>query len=182
MLLNESEPTSSELKCPKCNDTYIRLRQLPCGHSLCTYCIKESGFEASNKFKCFVCEKIHSVPNDGFSADEPLLNKQLNQVAVSQKEKSEQFKLKLEKIKANLNQAEFEFANGDYVVTEFCRDLKDQIQLTKELKIQELEDISEKMMCRIDNFREKKLHSLLNTNKANHTFKYQQSQLPFEAK
>ena len=168
----------NELNCPKCNDTCVPPRQLPCGNSLCTLCLEVTEIEAPNRFKCMVCEQIHFIPEEGFPIDEKLAN-ELNKKAALLKVNSDQFKSNFDSVKAKLKQVEF-LANGDYVViTEFCRDLKTDVQLAKELKIKELEETSEdtmakklginklenlaeKVMSQIDIFQKEKLQTLLN--------------------
>lgn len=86
MLFSETSTISAELTCPKCNDTYIRPRQLPCGHSLFTFCIKVTKIETPNEFQYIVGQQITAIPPDGFSTDEQLTAR-LNKATKTQQEK-----------------------------------------------------------------------------------------------
>ena len=164
MLLNEIE-ANNDLNCPQCKDTYVRPKLLPCGHSLCSYCIKVTALDLSNEFKCLVCKKVHSLPEDGFPTNEKLTNK-LNKTFAKQKEKFNQYKSFMDSITAKLKQTEFELENKDYVITEYCSELKRQVQLAKELKFKELDDLSDEMMAQIDSFQKEKLNAILEANRA----------------
>ena len=106
--------------------------------------------------------------SDSILIDEKLTS-ELNKATLTQKEKYSRYTTELAKIKANLKQAEFELTNGQSVIGEFCRDLKSDVQLAKEQKIKELEDLAERIMSEIDTFQKEKLQSLLNAHKAEYT-------------
>ena len=151
MLFNDSE-TINELICQKCNQTCASPSQLPCGHLLRTFCLKVTAYLSSTKNKCAVCQ--HNQLNKIVIAatNDKITDKLRNKASGTTKQTTTVFKLELDKIQAKLQQAEFELANGDYVIIEYCRDLKTDVQLAKELKIKELEDLSESIMSQIDTF------------------------------
>lgn len=173
MLLSENKTISSDLKCLKCNETYNQPCRLPCGHSFCTYCIEVTGTELSNEFKCISCQHTHLIPAKGFPIDQTLRN-ELKIANFLQKMKIFQFKSHTDKIQTNLKQTEFEIDNGDHVIAEFCRELKDQVQLAKERKIKELEDLSQRTMTQIDILEQMKLKAFLNANKAEFNLKLEE--------
>lgn len=59
--------------CQKCNEKYDEPRLLPCGKTLCNYCIllieNESTF-STNEIKCPMCKGMHTVSPNGFPLNE----------------------------------------------------------------------------------------------------------------
>lgn len=143
------------LDCPQCQQRYIRPRQLPCGFSLCSFCIKVATVESSDEFKCVSCGQIHLVPENGFPIDLNLTD-ELNRKPTTPTDINF-FKSILDQIKLKLTQAEFDPKMGDLIIKEYCSELRRQVQLAKDLEIEELHKLSEKMITQIDCFEQNKL-------------------------
>jgi len=91
----------------------------------------------------------------------------------NQKIEDESFET-LSKLVIELKQTEFNLNNGDYVIKEYCNELKRKVQLGKEIKIEkcrelseiiENENQSEQMMSQIKNFEQEKLAFYLKAEK-----------------
>lgn len=65
----------------------------------------------------------------------------------------------LDDIEKKLNETQFELANGEYVIKEYCREMRRQVQLAKEVKIYDLEKASDQFMQKIDAFEQDKLEN-----------------------
>ena len=144
------------LDCPHCQQRYIRPRLLPCGQSLCSFCIKVATVDFTDEFRCDSCGNIHLVPENGFPIDRNLIE-ELNKKPPSLSEINF-FRSILDQIKQKLKQAEFDLNIGGYVITEYCNELRRQVLLAKELEIEELHKLSEKTIAEIDSFEREKLN------------------------
>ena len=61
----------------------------------------------------------------------------------------------------DLSQFEFEMNNGDYVIYEYCNELVRKVQQAKEEQIEYLEDLSDKLMKKIEAFKQETTQSYL---------------------
>ncbi len=66
-----------------------------------------------------------------------------------------EFKSSLNELKTKLNQAEYDLLNSDNFIKEHCREISRQIQLAKETKMQQIEEISDEMLKRVQDFESK---------------------------
>ena len=138
---------------------------------MCNYCTTVTIIEHPNEFKCILCQKIHQVPSEGFKLNETL-NEQLLKQEPEPTEEIKQFKLLLDSIGIKLKQAEFNLFNGDYLLKEHCRELRRQVQLAKETKVDQLEKLSDEMLNQIDMYEKERLNAYqLNANKQEFTSK-----------
>ena len=65
----------------------------------------------------------------------------------------------------NLNEAEFNLANGDYIISEHCRELRRQVQLAKEIRLKDINDPSDEMFKQIDSFEKDRMNAYLALNR-----------------
>lgn len=94
-----------------------------------------------------------------------MLNSELEEIACAQYENIDEFKSILDKIKRKFDKIEFNLNNGDYCIKEYCIELRTQVQLAKEIKMQQLEKLSDSMLDEIDDFEKVKLNEHLKRNK-----------------
>jgi len=146
----------NNLKCPQCKDKHVRPKLLPCGSLLCNYFYTITIFEYPCKFKCVACRKIHYVPKLGFPSDENLSKLSTEEATL---------KSKLENIQEKISIDKFNLINAEYVIKSYCQELKEQITLIKELEIEKLNQLLDKMALKIDDFEKMKLKAYPNTNK-----------------
>lgn len=152
---------NNELDCPNCKDRYDEPKILPCGCLICNYCI--TTLTITNELKCPQCNTNHQIPESGFTTCQTI-NKLLNQKPEISKAKQD-LKSNLEQMTNKLKQAEFDLANGDYVIIEHCRELRLEVQLAKEILIQEINQVSDTMMSHIDTFQSDSIESYTKVNK-----------------
>ena len=149
------------LNCENCfqqYDEYYPPRMMPCcGKTICNTCIEKTNNQLNeNKFKCIVCKKEQPMSIDGFIVN------QLAVKLIERKPKEISRGPEANKLKQNIcdlenlvSKLKFEMDNGDYVITEDCRELRRQVQLAKEQKIQEFEKRCDALFLKIDDYEEK---------------------------
>ena len=163
-MLKNKRHADVDISCPICKDALVEPKLLPCNESICNYCVilNENQYE----FKCDLCKNVHQIPTNGFPTDYLLAQKiTKRQKNESNTPEAKEFKLIVEEIESNLHQTEFDLLNGDYVISEHCRELKRRVQLAKELKIEELENLSKEMMNKIDCYEQETISIYQKTNK-----------------
>ena len=142
--------TIDDLICSGCNDIFIAPRQLPCNKSLCTSCI--TLIENPNEFKCILCNQIHQIPKNNFPTNDQLTEKLNKLKEFNSTKEVQELKSTLNNIEAKLKQNEFGLTNGEYVIKEQCTELRRQVQLAKETKIERINKESDEMIAKIDEF------------------------------
>ena len=60
---------SDLIKCTKCKEILKMSVLIPCGHTICNHHVKD---EVNRKFECFICQKNHEIPSDGFTINRAL--------------------------------------------------------------------------------------------------------------
>jgi len=88
----------------------------------------------------------------------------INDVRIDVIEKQNEFKLLFDELKKKFNQAELDLTNGDYF-KDHCNEIRRQVQLEKETKIQAIERMCEELFNEIDNFEKNSLKKKTNDNK-----------------
>ncbi len=161
MFYEESEITDL-LKCENCSqpyDEYYLPRILPCcGKTICNTCLQLTDKQVNdNKYECIVCKKSETMPYNGF---------QFNQLAVSLKAKRPKELsrgLEADKLKKNIcvlddlvKKLIFETDNGECLITEHCNELRRQVQLAKEEKIEEINKHCDKLFLKIETYEKKR--------------------------
>jgi len=68
----EEDQINDELNCIKCNQKLDEPRNLPCGEFICAYCYISIEVN-NNKFKCFICNEDHLMPEKGLPISKRLL-------------------------------------------------------------------------------------------------------------
>ena len=93
------------------------------------------------------CTQSSCDYSNRFLIDDSLVQKSHKRQKI---EEDTEFKLQLEEIESQLKQSEFDLSNGDYVISEHCRELKRQVQLAKEIQIEEFNKLSEVLIDKIN--------------------------------
>ena len=167
MNIDENE-SHNNLICPGCNDKYTDPQQLPCGQSLCNYCIQTI---EKNEFKCALCNNVHQKPVNGFPLNDQLIQQLNKRLKTESSNEAQQFKTLSNNIDTKLKQAEFDLANGDYIIKEHCRELRREVQLAKEIKIEQIQKLSEEMLSQIDSYEQDRITAYLKSKKEPFTLK-----------
>lgn len=150
------------LKCQNCNkryDDYEQPRLIPCGKTLCFNCIQN--VINSNDLKCSFCDEDHIIPLKGFPVNEivtSLILEQPNEVYRSKE--SEMLKTNLNKLEQLANELTFDIENSADRVQSHCIELRRQVQLAVENKIQQINEFNDFFIKQIDTFEKECLQKL----------------------
>jgi len=131
--------------------------------SLCNYCITVIIIENPIEFKCIHCKRIHQIPINGFPLNEHLNNRL---IALEQVLNNEFTEIKKD-IENKLKKTEFNITNGHYLIKEYSREVRTQVQLAKKLKIEQINNMSDDLIRKIDDFEKELLENYLS--KQNHS-------------
>lgn len=155
------------VNCPRCKERHVEPKIIvPCFKTLCARCVEE--LIDDKRFDCFFCNTQHVVPEGGFalnSSVELLLKLQPKEVHVN-------YKL-VNNLKEKLNELTIlytdfsEKAQGlESSLHEHCTQLKNQIDLSCDQKIVQINDIREEGLEYVDEYRKSCLKNI-NENRKN---------------
>jgi hypothetical protein len=153
MFFEESQ-VNSALNCPSCEARYDVPKNLPCGQAICQFC--ES--KLSKKFQCSFCLKNHQVPDEGFAIS-IVINKMLSMKA-SEVHRSDQvtnLKSNLKEVGKKINELSLSIENGVDCIKEHCIELRSHVQLSTESTVNEINDLSESMITKIDVYEKERI-------------------------
>jgi hypothetical protein len=170
MIYEQSEITEL-LNCEHCTqpyDEYYPPRILPCCEkTICYKCVQLTQSKVKdNNFKCIACNQDEKIPSNGFIVNRAvvrLIAKQPKEISRGQE--AEKLKENIREVENLNNKLVFEMGNGEYLITEDCKELRRQVQLAKEIKMQQLEKLSDSMLDEIDDFEKVKLNEHFKKNK-----------------
>lgn len=148
-------------KCSKRYDEYDEPRILPCGKTLCSKCVQA----LVNEFTCDLCSNGHLIPQNGFPINEIVLNlisEQPNEVYRSRE--SELLKTNLNQLESLATDVKFDLDNRGDKVKDHCIELKRQVQLATEQKIQEINEFNKKFLKEVDQYEKECIQKLANNN------------------
>lgn len=141
-----------KLNCQHCKTTEVdESNKLACGRIICDDCLSTNA--SKKRFKCSECNSFHPIlSSDEASAskDSPLNN---------------EFKSILNEIQTKLTKTEFDLQNGENLIKEHCIELRRQVQLANEVKIQEINKLGESMINEIDIYEKESLETYAKINK-----------------
>jgi len=148
------------LKCSICKhklDEYNEPKTLACGKTICIQCVSNITKNLMNKdkrtFKCPIqtCKKEHVKPKDGFPTNDLVLQfLSLQPKEIYRGERIETLKASLNLIEENLKKIYFDIEHGDSRISEYCADLKSQIQLSTDEKLKKINESSEFLIKQIE--------------------------------
>ena len=149
----EEAKINNVLNCVKCSQKLDEPRILVCGESICAYCHISIEVNNSNKFKCFLCKKDHSMPEEGLPINKKLLEiLSLESKEVYRGEKVKKLKEHLTDFQADIAKFSFGINNGVDRIKEHCLELKNRVQLQTEEAIEQLNEHNKQMIKEIEEF------------------------------
>ena len=148
------------LKCENCfeaYDEYYPPRILPCCEkTICYKCVQKTDKQVkNNKFRCILCNKEELLPNNGFMVNQlavKFLAKKPKEI--SRGKEAERLKKTLYDLENLVGKLLFEMDNGEYLITEDCKELRRQVQLAREEKIEEINQKCDALFIKIDSHEE----------------------------
>jgi hypothetical protein len=148
----ETNQVNEILLCQYCQAQLEGPKLLPCGETICSFCVTSIQIN-SNIFDCLVCHQKHEMPKNGLPDNKvalKMLSVQPNRVSRGQA--VDLFEKKLDEILKKYKLIKHSIENSTDLVKEHCIDLRSDVQLKTEEAIQQINDISSKIIEEIDEY------------------------------
>ncbi len=160
----DSGQVNNFLSCKNCEGRLDKPRILPCGNSICSFCISSIHLKENKEFQCLVCNELHEMPKNGL----PLNNLaaeilSIKSVKVSRGNAFESLQETLREIEKNKIDFKNCVNNSDDCIKEHCVELRDKVQLKTEQAICKIKDLSEKVIDEINEYEQE----IIDLNKKN---------------
>ena len=170
-VLTESD-INNILMCELCHEKYSLYdepKMIPCGLTICGQCEHKIDQEmrGTRSFKCLSesCGDEHLKPIKGFPINKAVLNLLTTPLKeVYRGEDIETIEQNLKKIQNILNEITFDVENSDFKLKEFCTELRTQVQLSTEMKLNQINEMSDLLLKEIDDY-ETECIRMINYNK-----------------
>ena len=161
----ETNQVNDILICDQCEGRLDIPKILPCGKTICSFCAPLNLLSTvDNKFDCLVCKNKHEVPKDGFLTNEVVLKiLSVKLIRVSRGKAFDLLEKSLDDIQKKYDYIKRGIENSTDFVNEYCMDLRSDVQLKTEEAIQQINDISIKIIEEINAY-EKELIEYNKTN------------------
>ena len=149
MYFDENE-LNTMLLCKKCNGRLNEPRILPCGESVCSYCVSTIQVQ-ENKFNCLICSKKHTMPDEDLPISKLLSTiLSLKPIELSRGTEFELLTKSKQEIQKKLAILKSLINNSDDFIKEYCIDLKNDVQLKTEQLIEQINEFSSEIISNID--------------------------------
>ena len=157
MFYQESQ-INKKLVCFICHDSLYEPKVLPCGNVLCNYCYKlilinQSPDLPHNVIKCTACRDLHDLPKNGLQTC-ALISKLVQEKPTEIYRGSIHTYLKnnLKCMASKIDELDYSFRNASDRIRDHCYNLRFDIQLAKEVMINELEKKSQQLIAQVDSY------------------------------
>jgi hypothetical protein len=168
----DSNQINTVINCTKCNERLDEPRLLPCGNSVCTFCV-ESIKVTDREFQCLTCDDKHEMPKNGLPVIKGLAKiLSFSSVNVSRGKAYDTLLETINDLLKKTNILRHRLNNRTEYVKEHCIELKNKFQLATEKAILQMNKFNEQMINEIDNY--EKLHIQNNTTSSKNFKKFQQ--------
>lgn len=136
----EEQQINKYLLCPKCQTRFDEPKILPCGKIVCNNCILtylDSVTTSNSKdFKCIVCTELHSWPRQEFPTCEQLAALLLEKPNdISRGEAADNLRQNIIDLQNQLDELNSTMQNGVDRIREYCLNLRNDVQLAIETKM-----------------------------------------------
>ena len=149
----DEEQIKSVLNCKQCNERLDVPKILPCGATICTFCVSTIKIEDEFTFECKLCNNMHVFPSNGFPTSETILSLlSFKPNEIHRSDAAESLKTTLKEIQNKIDQITFGINNGIDQIKEYCIDLRTEVFLATELAIQQINELNEKLIFEINQY------------------------------
>jgi hypothetical protein len=164
MFYDSNQIDKELLLCKHCEGRLQEPKILPCGETICSLC--ETSIHVNDRiFDCLVCKDKHDMPKNGLIFCKSLLKLlDIMPTNVSRGESYDLLEKMLDEMQKKTNFIRLGIENSDDFVKEHCMNLKNDVQLTAEEVILQVNDITTKIIEEIDEY-EKELIEFNKTNR-----------------
>lgn len=155
-----------KLKCSFCEKKFTNniAKLLPeCNKSICQACendLKSNGLNKNGEFKCKWCSDIHKMPSNGLPISQSIVdmikslesdNKTVDAINL------DKLREKLKHIELNCNQFKSFFEKRETKITEYCNNIRSEIQACKEKQIVKINLEFKLLMNEIDKYEKEQI-------------------------
>jgi len=149
----ESNEVDNLLNCKKCDGRLDEPMLLSCGSSICSHCVSSIQVNKYNEFECLVCKDKHEMPKNGLPLNAALKDLlSYKPTKVSRGKLYDSLQRSLDDIRNKHNFMKFGIENSNDLIKEHFMDLRSDVQLTAEEVILQVNDISTKLIEKIDEY------------------------------
>ena len=158
----EEKDVNEELVCRVCNEIFSDPRLLPCGESLCNFCIESLKVEGENWITCVCCHKQHTMPVQGSFPPNSALNRLLSKrpKPVYRGTRVETLKEKLNVVKTNRARLNTLLSSSTDEIREHCDLIRNKVHLQTEILVKRVHDFSDSFLKDIDMYEKEYLDHL----------------------
>ena len=169
-----SDAINRLLECPKCNEAGRDMKVLPCGESICEICLDDQVFKSkeakSKSIECFLCNKAHVVPEEGFITNEglkKLAKLELEATEISRGEEANELISILNGIRTTRVEIEQLAQKPENVIDDKCRDLTNEVEVDVAVETvhKRLDEMRERVLEEINAYKTERLKELLEEDK-----------------
>lgn len=87
---NSNKIYKRSFQCPLCCNNYSNPITLPCGDTICLEHLEEHSFTKDRKFMCDICERYHTLPDEGFPKNKAI--EKMLKIRLDKLDRGESFK------------------------------------------------------------------------------------------
>jgi hypothetical protein len=152
----EEDTIKRTLNCKQCNQRLDEPRILPCGSTICSACTKSIQLDEKRYYKCSICNKKHSYPQEGLPISESLSQLLTHKPKEVYRSKVvESLKSSLKEIEENIKQISLSLNGLDQAkemeqTKEYLVGLRNEVKMATEQAIKQLNEISDEFIDEID--------------------------------
>jgi hypothetical protein len=153
----ETNQINEALLCINCEGKLEEPKILPCGETICSFCV--TSLKIVNKmFDCLVCKEKHEMPKDGL-LNNKVLSKMLSikPTKVSRGKDYDKFQDLLRHIGMDINLIKIGVNSSDDFIKEHCIELRNEVQLATEETIEQINDYNSEIIKEIDQYEKERL-------------------------
>jgi hypothetical protein len=139
------------LNCQDCLGRLEGPKLLPCGETICSFCESLIKIRNLNKFECLICKKEHEMPKNGLPENNIVLKMlSIKPIKVYRGESVELLEKSLKDILKKQILIKHTIENTKDIITDHCIELRSSVQLKTEEAIQNINEMSSKIIEDID--------------------------------
>ena len=166
------------LKCPKCGLKFNEPFLLPCGETICGYCLSFLIQNSIKNVRCFFCSKIHENPKDGFPKSKIALKlMQKNPKEIFRSKTVERLKQNLNEIKTLGDELNSDLNNAIDKIKEHCDSLRYKIQIDTENTISAITKSNQELNEQVNKYEKECIMTFENDESSINFFKANYTQL-----
>jgi hypothetical protein len=155
----DTNKVNNVLNCKKCLNRFDEPSLLPCGSSICSFCLKSIKVTNKSEFKCLVCDELHEMPQKGLAINKLAVEMlSFEMIQVSRGKAYNSLKETLKDILNNKSIIEHRLNHPNDFIKEHFIDLRNEVQLATEEIHKKVDDLSEEVILEINEY-EKQLIS-----------------------